>query len=373
MRFRLLTIPPSALVLFTVIWSSRVSFADSTLPDSRSTPRDSDLANVALLDDGGLSNKAVDDAAVLPPDWLPRLHATVKPVVAHLGDSIIVSITATHRKGVAVTLPVRLNLGPFDELGRSERRRELDSKKEPSQVEHVFEVHIAAYELGELILPAIEINALGPGGSLVPLQTEPLRIRIDSVMPNEPNPKLMDIVGPVTVKERSWLVLYAAAGILAIILVALATLLVRRRIEARQRAALPPPPPEPPEIRAYRRLEQLPLERWLAEARFKELYLELSEILREYIGDRWSFDALEMTSREINVALQGKDVDRSVRDRLRHFFSDCDLVKFAKSRPDQDTARASVEEARSVVHDTSGSGVGQEAGVVFSTGAGAKT
>ena len=61
----------------------------------------------------------------------------------------------------------------------------------------------------------------------------------------------------------------------------------------------------------------------------KEYYTQLTNTLREYIVDRFGFNAMEMTSAEIIERLQAAGDERMI-DELKQLFRTADLVKFAK-------------------------------------------
>jgi hypothetical protein len=61
----------------------------------------------------------------------------------------------------------------------------------------------------------------------------------------------------------------------------------------------------------------------------KTYYTELTDTLRQYIEERFGFNAKEMTSSEIIERLQQAD-DHKMIDELRELFRTADLVKFAK-------------------------------------------
>lgn len=61
----------------------------------------------------------------------------------------------------------------------------------------------------------------------------------------------------------------------------------------------------------------------------KEYYTHLTNALREYIVNRFGFNAMEMTSTEIIENLRASG-DQKMIDELRMLFSTADLVKFAK-------------------------------------------
>ena len=61
----------------------------------------------------------------------------------------------------------------------------------------------------------------------------------------------------------------------------------------------------------------------------KTYYTRLTDTLRQYIRDRFGFNAMEMTSREIIERLQIAG-DSKMLDELTELFTTADLVKFAK-------------------------------------------
>ena len=61
----------------------------------------------------------------------------------------------------------------------------------------------------------------------------------------------------------------------------------------------------------------------------KEYYTQLTDTLRQYIAERFKFNAMEMTSSEIIEHLQAENDEDALRE-LRELFQTADLVKFAK-------------------------------------------
>jgi hypothetical protein len=289
------------------------------------------------------------------PDWAPRINATVKPAVAQLGDPVQVTLKVRHRKGVSANLPLHLELGKFSELSRSDASREIRAKEEGGfpEVERTFVLRVAAYELGELTLPPVEVTALGPGGELISLKTEPLPIKIQSVLRNEPDPRPRDLEPPVPVYQRTWWLIYTLAALVLVVATVIITLVVRSHLRTRRERMKPPPPPVPAHVIALERLGAIDVEAYIEEERFKELYLLLSEIMRQYVGRLWGFDAPEMTTSEVDEAMERASVQLETRRRFVEAFDGWDLVKFAKYRPEADAARQAVADAAQMVRSTS--------------------
>jgi len=65
----------------------------------------------------------------------------------------------------------------------------------------------------------------------------------------------------------------------------------------------------------------------------KEYYTELTDILREYIEERFDVAAIEMTSSEILDGLVPKNINDQAMQKLKGSLELSDLVKFAKASP----------------------------------------
>ncbi len=85
----------------------------------------------------------------------------------------------------------------------------------------------------------------------------------------------------------------------------------------------------PPHQVAIEEIERIKADRIWAEEDSKEYYTLLTDALRNYIHERYNFNAMEMTSTEIINRLLEEDNPESL-DELREIFATADLVKFAK-------------------------------------------
>jgi len=85
----------------------------------------------------------------------------------------------------------------------------------------------------------------------------------------------------------------------------------------------------PPHQVAMDEIERIKNERKWAEEDSKEYYTLLTDTLRNYIRDRYGFNAMEMTSTEIIERLISENNEEAL-DELREIFRTADLVKFAK-------------------------------------------
>ena len=84
-----------------------------------------------------------------------------------------------------------------------------------------------------------------------------------------------------------------------------------------------------PHQRAMKAIDQIKAEHMTASEDPKEYYTRLTDTLRQYINERFGFNAMEMTTSEIIDNLQ-KSGDQTMIGELKDLFETADLVKFAK-------------------------------------------
>lgn len=91
-------------------------------------------------------------------------------------------------------------------------------------------------------------------------------------------------------------------------------------------------PKLPPHAQALQDIERIKADKSLRMTDPKGYYTELTDVLRTYMAERFSFNAMEMTSTEIiDKLLEIKDKE-SIQE-LKILFQTADLVKFAKHAP----------------------------------------
>jgi hypothetical protein len=299
------------------------------------------LALLAAVDGGAALQPAPADA--------PTVAVRTDKAQAHVGDAIAFSITSVGPRTMPVVLPANLDLGQFSELSRTLDEKDLGDGK----MRREFNLRVAAYEPGSFDIPSVELTYFGADGSVKSVHTQPVPITLTSLIANEPEPKLKDNAGPLPVRQRDYLLIYIAGGILAAGLGAVIALLVRRRLRNRKPAA-PAVPRRPAHEVAMEKLDRLG--GVLAEGGdLRPFYFELSEAIREYLGGRFGFDSLEMTTEELVQAMRRVPLESSrgiVSSEIEGWLSGCDLVKFAKVSPSPEQARGALETAIRIVAAT---------------------
>ena len=297
----------------------------------------------------GVSRARASDAgtAETPDPDAPTVAAHADKTEAHVGDPIHLDVVAIGKSAVPVNLPSTFELGAFQLLDRKESEQNLGD----GRVKRQFTLTLAAYEPGAKEVPALEVTYLGPRGDVRSARTQPVAVKIASVIANEPEPALKEQGSPVTVMQENLWPLYIAGGVAAAALGSLITFFIVRRLRAR-RGARPGPPPRPAHEIALEKLDRLGAYGFFENADNRPFYFAVSEIIREYLGARYGFDSLEMTTDELVAELRRRSGREVVLGEVQGWLAACDLVKFAKVSPSAAEARGTLESAIRIVTST---------------------
>ena len=108
----------------------------------------------------------------------------------------------------------------------------------------------------------------------------------------------------------------------------------------------------PPYDRAIQALHELKDSKLWQQGQEKAYYTTLTEILREYIDERFHINAMEMTSSQIIETLHRNEETKAVNRQLRDILEMADFVKFAKMRPLPDDNEQVMRYAETFVEET---------------------
>ena len=86
----------------------------------------------------------------------------------------------------------------------------------------------------------------------------------------------------------------------------------------------------------------------------KDFHVRASDAVRRYVEAVFGVPSLEMTTGEVLLGLERVEAPGEARSVLRRFLAQCDLVKFAKVRPDDSTAITTLGLGRDFVERTIG-------------------
>jgi hypothetical protein len=281
---------------------------------------------------------------VAPVHAQSSLHTEIDTTVVHVGDRITMTVSVDHLASASAQLPDSLSLAPFEVLGIEP----LPATEGDDGARSTFRLTLAAFELGELEIPSFPVEVVAADASVDTLETDPYGIEVVSVGTDESG-DIRDIRGPLGIPISTWIV---ALWIVIPLLVAALLYVLAKRLRPKRDGAPRPALgelPRPPHEIALEALAALESSGLLERGQIKEYHIAASDILRTYIEARFRVEALEMTTREVLEGLSAVGTDAQFRAGLRTFLDACDLVKFAKARPDTEVSRRTLELGRRIV------------------------
>jgi hypothetical protein len=164
---------------------------------------------------------------------------------------------------------------------------------------------------------------------------------------------IKDIKPPMEIPLNWWLLLMKAGiGLLIAGLAVGGFLLYRRWKSGKGILPVREEPLKPPHEIALEALDRLKASDLLEKGEIKVFYIELSEIIRRYIGGRYFVVAMEMTTTEVLDGLSAANLRGGDFELFETFFHRCDWVKFAKYIPKTEETSETVQSAYDIVHRT---------------------
>lgn len=305
--------------------------------------------------EGATTASADPQAQPVPPDPdAPTVGASLDRSEAYVGDRLALTVTAIARVGQAVNLAQKLELGPVELLERDDSEaagRDLGDGRRSFR----YILYVAAYEVGPAEVPSLPLTYLDGRGDLRTVSTAPLQLNIKALVDESATtPDPQPARGPRTsmVEDRRVLrVAYALGGLVGFVILALVARRIARRMRRRTRAvAGPVVPVRPPGEVAIERLEAIRARGNFAVDGYRPFAFETAEVVRAYLGARYGFDSLELTTTELMSELQrfaphlaqpGSEVVR--------FVEETDLIKFANTGSNEGDALALLDAARAIV------------------------
>ncbi len=299
---------------------------------------------VALL----AMSPALAEQPAAPGDLVPEVWVDM-PEDPRVGDDVEWHVRVDVPAGVRMKPPEGLDV-PDDLLllrdGISLRREILDG----DHIRYDLTVPLRVAGVGWIRIAAQRLSFELPAGGEASVTVPKVRFHTGTHFPTEVDPPPAPPVPPVPLSEINWVLIWA---LIVLGVAATATGVTLAVIRWRKLHHRPPPrPPIPPHERARSRLVRLAASGLLEKGAFAAYYTELSETLREYLGGRFGFDSMDLTTTELAHRLKRVRMEGMVLEEVVVMLGDFDLVKFAKVEPTPETAREALRQIEGLVERT---------------------
>ena len=229
----------------------------------------------------------------------------------------------------------------------------IPDKNNPFEFVQTKTLYITSFDSGDWAIPPFKfiINSDTNGVSTNALLLTVGTVAVDTTL------SIKDIKPPYSenytwidwLKDHTYVVYGALAAILAVVI---AIYLIRHFRK------IPPPtvevevPKVPPHVIALEKLDKLKSEKLWQDGKLKLYHTTLSEIIREYIENRFKIQAMEQTTDEILYGFRNVAIDEDSKAQLKQLLILSDMVKFAKEQPLPNENEMSLECAYNFVNGT---------------------
>jgi hypothetical protein len=266
-----------------------------------------------------------------------KVSASIDSSRIYIGDQIHYSITIDQPSGIQLTVPILKDtlLKNIDILAGPV----IDSSTvKDGRYKIIQKYLISSYDSGFYQIPPVYAELKTESGLKRYFsdytQLEVMRVKI---APADTTLKIFDIIkpyrAPVTLSEiLPWVLLAAVIGVILWFAIR-----YFRKLKFSKKGIEVVEDPDPAHIIAFRELERLKEEQLWQKGEIKTYYTRLTEILRQYLENRFKVFSLELTTSETLEALikSGFKKDASY-NLLKSILTGADLVKFAKHIPEPD-------------------------------------
>ena len=206
-------------------------------------------------------------------------------------------------------------------------------KNDPYLFTQTKSISITSFDSGYWAIPPFKFLAGDTNGVF----TDPLLLQVNTITVDT-TMAIKDIKAPYE-ESYSWLdwlkdhMLYFWSALIALLVVLIVFMIFAYTRKVKPPMVIVEVPKIPAHIIAYEKLEKLKEEKLWQEGKLKLYHSQLTDIIREYIENRFKIQAQELTTDEILFGFRNIAIDEESKSKLKQVLLIADLVKFAKEQP----------------------------------------
>ena len=265
-----------------------------------------------------------------------------------IGDQTVLHVSANMPLKTDVTFPVIADSIGKVKIVKALKADTVIDKTNPNLETISHNYAVTSFDTGVYVLPQFTFHTKAGD-----IQTGTITLQIKSV-PVDTTKAFYDIKQPFVVSYNLWDWLkdhwVLVLCILVAILIALGVFYyLKNKPQAVEMAT---GPVYTIDQIAINRLNELNGKKLWQQGEVKLYYIELTEVLRDYLEQRYRIQAHEQTTEEIFAALKTKGLSKESSEILLQILTLADLVKFAKQQPTPYENEQSIENAIIFIQQT---------------------
>jgi len=292
-----------------------------------------------------------NQSRVLGTSSIQQATATVDTNQGLIGDWFQLTLKVAHDSSIRVSWPIIGDtVGKLEVIKRSKIETQTPDLSQGLMVIKKQFITLTAYDSGSYLIPPFNFQYHQADGSIDSVYTSQQMITIFSVKTDTTQP-IKDIKAPLKL-PFTWeeALPYIIGGAILIALAYLIYYWIKRR--KKKTVVIPPKKIKPAHIITLEKLKRLEEAKLWHQGKVKLYYIRLSDIIREYIENRFEVLAMESTTEEILEMLEDLSIAKKIKEKLYQLLTLADLVKFAKAKPLPLEHENSLQNAYAFVKDT---------------------
>lgn len=266
------------------------------------------------------------------------LYSVLEKKTIALGEPNVYKIRVDGLAGKTVTLAPKNELLPF-------HFEEINDSISVQGDTYERTIEFTVFEEGKFSIPAFEVNIGGEVSKTIPYELEVINTaqkgdKINDIMKNKG--VKMDAVNYWELYK--WYIL----GLLALIALIIAIVMIVKYGKKRNSA------PVVATNQTLKQLDQLKKKKYIEAGNYRSFYVELIDISRNFLTKQYRIPAdVLLTDDLIDVMKRNQTISQSNEKIVEDIFLRGDLVKFAKTFPDQQTMEKDFSDIREFVKKSS--------------------
>jgi len=285
-------------------------------------------------------------AAVNAQDF--KVKASVDTTDYLVGDYIQLKYRVSHDENIKYQMPsVQDSLKDILTFIRELPAGNYDKDNEIIE-EHTY--LFSVYDSTDVLVPSIRFDYQTAEGDNRHTYSNEVAFTVHTIEVNTQE-DIQDVKKPLRIPLNWQTILLIALAV--IVILTILYMVYRYYIKKKEaKLGLQPEIKIPPHEIALKSLRSLEEQKLWQQGKVKEYHSTLTEIIRRYFEARFNFFAMEMPSSEVLDYLEKIKDGRKIKETAASFFSNADLVKFAKFQPIPSVNEEMMKQAYSIVKDT---------------------
>ena len=256
--------------------------------------------------------------------------ATLDKANIPIGEQTVLHITVHVPANISVVFPkLADSIGKIKIVGAPKTDSLTDTKNASSKI-ITQSFTLTAFDPGTYIIPPFEFHT-----NTGYFRTNAITLKVNAVLVDTTK-AFYDIKQPFLVNYTFWDWLrdhwiWVLLSALLLIVLAMAAFYLNSRLK--HPLIIKAPPVLTAAQLAFKKLNELRDKKLWQQGKVKAYYIELTDIIRDYLESIYKIQAHEQTSDEIFVSLHQQQLPQGAIDILKKILPLADLVKFAKLEP----------------------------------------